>query len=152
MCGADCHCHFVSFCNPGKSNDKTVNCKTSLLPWLTSRFLQSLLMLSLFICEHKDSVRGEVHSLFFCLSFTFALKWLWSGKYVEDSLHFHKCTMHPSPFTGAFLQANIRGGVFVSLPKVYGDICLELKECQGKHLRLVKSMHRMPYTVKYCYM
>jgi hypothetical protein len=36
----------------------------------------------------------------------------------------NRCRVHQLDFVGAFLQANVRGRIFVTLPKVYGDIGL----------------------------
>ncbi len=64
----------------------------------------------------------------------------------------NRCTVHQLDFVGAFLQANVRGRIFVTLPKVYGDIWPEFKEYSGRPLRLVKSMHGMTYSGKYWYL
>jgi hypothetical protein len=64
----------------------------------------------------------------------------------------NKCRVYQLDFIGAFLQANVRGGIFVSLPKVYGDIWPEFKDYCGRPLRLVKSMCGMTYSGKYWYL
>jgi hypothetical protein len=64
----------------------------------------------------------------------------------------NKCRVHQLDFVGAFLQANVRGRIFVSLPKVYGDIWPEFKDYCGKPLRLIKSMYGMTYSGKYWYL
>ena len=64
----------------------------------------------------------------------------------------NRCRVHQLDFVGAFLQANVRGRIFVTLPKVYGDIWPEFKEHCGRPLRLVKSMYGMTYSGKYWYL
>jgi hypothetical protein len=63
-----------------------------------------------------------------------------------------RCRVHQLDFAGAFLQANVRGSIFVSLPKVYGDIWPEFKDYCGRLMRLVKSIYGMTYSGKYCYL
>jgi hypothetical protein len=63
----------------------------------------------------------------------------------------NKCRAHQLDFVGAFLQANVKGRIFVTLPKVYGDIWLEFKDYCEKPLRLVKSMCLMTYSGNYRY-
>ncbi len=67
-------------------------------------------------------------------------------------LNRNKCRVYQLDFIGAFLQANVRGRIFVSLPKVYGDIWPEFKDYCGRPLRLVKSMYGMTYSGKYWYL
>ncbi len=55
-------------------------------------------------------------------------------------------------FVGAFLQANVRGRIFVTLPKVYGDMWPEFKDNCGRPLRLVKNIHGRTYSGKYWYL
>jgi hypothetical protein len=64
----------------------------------------------------------------------------------------NKCRVYQLDFIGAFLQANVRGRIFVSLPKVYGDIWPEFKDYCGRPLRLVKSMYGMTYSGKCWYL
>ncbi len=64
----------------------------------------------------------------------------------------NRCRVHHLDFVGAFLQANVRGGIFVTLPKVYGDIWPEFKDYCGKPLRLVKGMSGLTYSGKYWYL
>jgi hypothetical protein len=64
----------------------------------------------------------------------------------------NRCRVHRLDFVGAFLQANVRGRIFVTLPKVYGDIWPEFKDYFGRPLRLVKSMYGMTYSGKYWYL
>ncbi len=52
----------------------------------------------------------------------------------------NKCRVYQLDFIGAFLQPNDRGRIFVSLPKVCGDIWPEFKDYCRRPLRLVKSM------------
>jgi hypothetical protein len=40
----------------------------------------------------------------------------------------NRCRVYQLDFVGTFLQANVRGRIFVSLSKVYGDIWSEFKE------------------------
>ena len=44
----------------------------------------------------------------------------------------NRCRVHQLDFVGAFLQANVRGRIFVTLPKVYGDIWPEFKDYCGR--------------------
>jgi hypothetical protein len=44
----------------------------------------------------------------------------------------NRCRVHQLDFVGAFLQANVRGRIFVILPKVYGDIWPELGFTQSR--------------------
>jgi hypothetical protein len=53
----------------------------------------------------------------------------------------HRYRVHQLDFLAAFLQANVKGRIFVTLPKVYGDIWPECKDYCGRPLRLVKSMY-----------
>jgi hypothetical protein len=48
--------------------------------------------------------------------------------------------------------ANVRGRIFTTLSKVYGDIWPEFKDYCGRPLRLVKSMYGMTYSGKYWYL
>ncbi len=64
----------------------------------------------------------------------------------------NRCRVHHLDFVGAFLQANIRGGIFVTLPKVYWDIWPEFIEYCGRPLRLVKCMCGITYSGKYWYL
>ena len=64
----------------------------------------------------------------------------------------NKCRVYQLDFIGAFLQANVRGRIFVSLPKVYGDIWPEFKDYCGRPLKLIKSMYGMTYSGKYWYL
>ncbi len=64
----------------------------------------------------------------------------------------NRCRAHQLDFVGVFLQANIRGRVFIILPKVYGDIWPEFKDHCGRPLRLVKSMYGMTYSGNYWYL
>jgi hypothetical protein len=59
-----------------------------------------------------------------------------------------RCRVHQLDFVGAFLQANVRGRIFVTLPKVYGDIWPDFKYCCGRPLRLVNSMYETTYSGK----
>jgi hypothetical protein len=49
-------------------------------------------------------------------------------------------------------QTNVRGRIFVTLPKVYGDIWPDFKDYCGRPLRLVKSMYGMTFSGKYWYL
>jgi hypothetical protein len=60
-----------------------------------------------------------------------------------------RCRVHQLDFVGAFLQANVRGRIFVTLPKVYEDIWPEFKDYCGRPLRLMKSMYGVNYSGKY---
>jgi hypothetical protein len=64
----------------------------------------------------------------------------------------NKCRVYQLDFIGAFLQANVRGRIFLSLPEVYGAIWPEFKDYCGRPLRLVKSMYGMTYSGKYWYL
>ncbi len=64
----------------------------------------------------------------------------------------NRCRVHQLDFVGAFLQANARGRIFVSLPKVNGDIWPEFKDYCERPLRLVNSMYGMTYFGKYFYL
>jgi hypothetical protein len=64
----------------------------------------------------------------------------------------NRCRIHQLDFVGAFLQANVRGRIFVSLPNIYRDIWPEFKVNCGRPLRLVKSMYGMTYSGKYWYL
>ena len=44
-------------------------------------------------------------------------------------------------YVGAFLQAPVRGRIFVHLPQEFNDIYPEYKEYYGKPLRLIKSVY-----------
>ncbi len=56
--------------------------------------------------------------------------------------------VHQLDFVGAFLLANVRGRIFVTLTKVYGNIWPEFKEYCGRPLRLVKVMYGMTYSME----
>jgi hypothetical protein len=64
----------------------------------------------------------------------------------------NKFRVYELDFIGVFLQANVRGRIFISLPKVYGDIWPEFKDYCGRPLRLVESMYEMIYIGKYWYL
>ena len=52
-------------------------------------------------------------------------------------------------FVGAFLQANTRSRIFVTIPAVFGNLFPEFKEYCGKPIRLAKSMYGMILSGKY---
>jgi hypothetical protein len=64
----------------------------------------------------------------------------------------NRCRVHQLDFVEAFLKANVRERIFVTLPKVYGDIWPEFKEYCGRPLRLKKNMYGMAYSGKYWYL
>ncbi len=64
----------------------------------------------------------------------------------------NRCRVHQLDFVGAFLQGNVRGKIFVTLPLVYGVIWPEFKDYCGRPLRLVKSMYGMTNSGKHWYL
>jgi hypothetical protein len=55
-------------------------------------------------------------------------------------------------FIGAFLQANIRARIFVTIPKIFGILFPEYSEYCGIPLRLGKSMYGMTLSGKYWFL
>jgi hypothetical protein len=52
-------------------------------------------------------------------------------------------------FIGAFLQANTRSRIFVTVPAIIGNLFPEFKDYCGKPVRLAKSMYGMTLSGKY---
>jgi hypothetical protein len=52
---------------------------------------------------------------------------------------------------GAFLQARTRSIVFITLPKVYGEVLPEYKAYYGRPVVIIKAMHGMTLSGKYWY-
>jgi hypothetical protein len=52
-------------------------------------------------------------------------------------------------FIGAFLQANTRSRIFVTIPAIIGNLFPEFKDYCGKPVRLAKSMYGMTLSGKY---
>jgi hypothetical protein len=55
-------------------------------------------------------------------------------------------------FIGAFLQANTRSRIFVTIPAVFGNLFPEYKHFCGIPLRLARSMYGMTLSGKYWYL
>lgn len=55
-------------------------------------------------------------------------------------------------FIGAFLQANVRARIFVTIPKIFGILFPEYSEYCGVPLRLGKSMYGMTLSGKYWFL
>jgi len=63
-----------------------------------------------------------------------------------------KCRVKQLDFIGAFLQANTRSRIFVTIPAIFGILFLEYKKYCGQAVRLAKSMYEMTLSGKYWYL
>ena len=63
--------------------------------------------------------------------------------YLLEDASKHKSILHPLYFIVAFLQANIKHGVFVKFDSRYGEYFPEYAKYFGIPLRLNKSMYGM---------
>ena len=63
----------------------------------------------------------------------------------------HKARVFQLDVIGAFLQARMRSRVFITLPRVYGEIFPEFKAYCGRPVLLVKAMYGMTLSGKYWY-
>jgi hypothetical protein len=68
--------------------------------------------------------------------------------------HACKCKLRVKQldFVGAFLQANVRARIFVTIPKIFGILFPEYSAYCGIPLRLAKSMYGMTLSGKYWFL
>jgi len=68
--------------------------------------------------------------------------------------HTCKCKLRVKQLdvVGAFLQANVRARLFVTIPKIFGILFPEYSEYCGITLRLAKSMYGMTLSCKYWFL
>jgi len=63
-----------------------------------------------------------------------------------------KCQVKQLDLIGAFLQANTRSRIFVTIPSIFGLLFPEYKKYCGQPKGLPKSMYGMTLSEKYCHM
>ena len=62
-----------------------------------------------------------------------------------------QCRVRQLDFIGAYLQAKVRGRIFIKMPGIYGNIFPEFQAYCGVPVRLIKSMYRMTLSGKFWY-
>jgi hypothetical protein len=63
----------------------------------------------------------------------------------------NQCRVRQLDFIGAYLQAKVRGRIFIKMPGIYGNLFPEFQAYCGVPVRLIKSMYGMTLSGKFWY-